>query len=99
MPSLTALELRRQRLTQQVVDHLDFLIGSISTKGFAYAAYNLTSKVDGKTKTRHIPKDMLPLIRRLTARYRKLKSLLRQLDEVNWQLLSHHGSLHPDGTL
>ena len=99
MPSLTVLELRRQRLTQQVVDHLDFLIGSISTKGFAYAAYNLTSKVNGKTKTRHIPKDMLPLVRRLTARYRKLKSLLRQLDEVNWQLLSHHGSLRPDGSL
>ena len=77
MPNLTALELRRQRLTQQVVDHLDFLIGSISTKGFAYAAYNLTSKVEGKTKTRHIPKDRLPLVRRLTARYRTLKALLR----------------------
>jgi hypothetical protein len=99
MPSLTVLELRRQRLTQQVVDHLDFLIGSISTKGFAYAAYNLTAKVAGKTKTRHIPKDLLPVVRRLTARYRKLKSLLRQLDEVNWQLLAKHGSLHSDGTL
>ncbi len=99
MPSLTVLELRRQRLTQQVVDHLDFLIGSVSTKGFAYAAYNLTAKVNGKTKTRHIPKDRLPVVRRLTARYRKLKSLLRQLDEVNWQLLAKHGSLRSDGTL
>jgi len=99
MPSLLTLELRRQRLTQQVVDHLDFLIGSISTKGFAYPAYNLTAKVGGKTRTRHIPKDMLPLVRRLTARYRKLKSLLRQLDEVNWQLLARHGSRHTDGTL
>jgi hypothetical protein len=99
MPTRAVLELRRQRLTQQVVDHLDFLIGSISTKGFAYAAYNLTSKVDGKTRTRHIPKDMLPLVRRLTARYRKLKSLLRQLDEVNWQLLAKHGSIHNHGSL
>ena len=99
MPSLRTLELRRQRLTQQVLDHLDFLMGSISTKGFAYPAYNLTAKVDGKTRTRHIPKDMLPLVRRLTARYRKLKSLLRQLDKVNWQLLVQSGSLHTDGTL
>jgi len=87
MPSLQTLESRQRRLTQEVIDHLDFLIGSISTKGFKYPAYNLTAKVDGKTRTRHIPKDMLPLVKRLTGRYRKLKSILRKLDEVNWQLL------------
>jgi hypothetical protein len=87
MPSLTTLENRRARLVQQLTDNLDFLIGSISTKGFKYPAYNLTAKVDGKTRTRHIPKDMLPLVKRLTGRYQKVKSLLKQLDEVNWQLL------------
>jgi hypothetical protein len=99
MPSLQTLEARQRRLTQQVVDHLDFLIGSISTKGFKYPAYNLTAKVDGKTKTRHIPKDMLPLVRRLTGRHRKLKSILRKLDEVNWQLLLQRAASHGDGTL
>lgn len=98
MPSLQTLEHRRQRLTQQVNDHLDFLIGSISTKGFNYPAYNLTTKIEGKTRTRHIPKDMLPLVRRLTARYRQLKSLLRQLDEVNWQLLAKRAAPQEDGT-
>lgn len=97
MPSLMTLECRRARLIQQVADHLDFLIGSISTKGFKYPAYNLTTKVDGKTKTRHIPKDMLPLVRRLTSRYQQLKSLLRQLDEVNWQLLSQRAKLKLNG--
>ena len=99
MPSLYVLELRRQRLVQQIEDHLDFLIGSISSKGFAYPAFNLTCKVDGKTKTRHIPKDMLPVVRRLLARYRKLKSLLRQLDEVNWQLLTKRASAQADGSI
>ena len=99
MPSLQTLESRKQRLTQQVVDHLDFLIGSISTKGFKYPAYNLTAKVDGKTKTRHIPKDMLPLVKRLTARYRKLKSLLKQLEAVNWQLLLERASRQNYGPL
>jgi hypothetical protein len=98
MPSLQTLESRRQRLTQQISDHLDFLIGSITTKGFKYPAHNLTTKVDGKTRTRHIPKDALPLVRRLTARYRQLKSLLRQLDEVNWQLLAKRASTQEDGT-
>jgi hypothetical protein len=99
MPSLQTLECRKQRLTQQVVDHLDFLIGSISTKGFKYPAYNLTAKVDGKTKTRHIPKDMLPLVKRLTARYRKLKSLLKELEAVNWQLLLERASRQDYGAL
>lgn len=97
MPSLQTLERRRQRLAQQVSDHLDFLIGSISTKGLKYPAYNLTTKVDGKTRTRHIPKDMLLLVRRLTARYRQLKSLLRQLDEVNWRRLAKRASIQKDG--
>jgi hypothetical protein len=99
MPSLQTLECRQRRLTQQIVDHLDFLIGSISTKGFKYPAYNLTAKVDGKTRTRHIPKDMLPLVKRLTGRYRKLKSILRKLDEVNWQLLLQRAASHVDGAL
>src|SRR5580698_3245660 len=99
MPSLQTLECRKQRLTQQVVDHLDFLIGSISTKGFKYPAFNLTAKVDGKTKTRHIPKDMLPLVKRLTGRYRKLKSILRKLDEVNWRLLLQRAAKRTDGAL
>jgi hypothetical protein len=59
----------------------------------------LTTKVDGKTKTRHIPKDMLPLVKRLTGRYRKLKSILRKLDEVNWQLLLQRAANHQDGAL
>ena len=99
MPSLLTLETRQRRLTQEVIDNLDFLIGSISSKGFRYPAYNLTTKVDGKTKTRHIPKDMLPLVKRLTGRYRKLKSILRKLDEVNWGLLLQRAASHVDGAL
>jgi hypothetical protein len=99
MPSLLTLEARQRRLTQEVIDHLDFLIGSISTKGFQYPAYNLTTKVDGKTRTRHIPKDLLPLVKRLRARHRKLKAILRKLDEVNWQLLLPRAAQQINGAL
>jgi hypothetical protein len=99
MPSLLTLEARQRRLIQEVIDHLDFLIGSISTKGFQYPAYNLTTKVDGKTRTRHIPKDLLPLVKRLTARHRRLKAILRKLDEVNWQLLLQRAAQQIDGAL
>ena len=88
MPSVTTLMARRDRLVEQVRDHLDFVVGSVSTKGFAYPAYNLTMKIEGKTRSRHIPKDMVPLVRRLTVRHRKLKLLLQELADVNWQLIS-----------
>lgn len=96
MPSLLTLENRRKRLVQEAVEHLDFLIGSVSTKGFKYPAYNLTATVKGKTRTRHIPKDLLPLVRRMTERHRKLKSILKKLDEVNWQLVLLRGRQETD---
>jgi len=82
-----------------VRDHLDFLIGSVSNKGFQYPAFNLTTKVEGKTRTRHIPKDMVPLVRRLTARHRKLKLLLQELADVNWQLICAGIELRYYGTV
>ena len=87
MPSVSRLITKRNRLVRQIKDHLDFLIGSISTKGLKYEAYNLTTKVDGVTKTKHIPRDMVPLVRRMTKRHQKLKGLLKELGETNWLLL------------
>ncbi len=78
---------KRDRLVRQITDNLDFLIGSVSTKGLKYEAYNLTTKSDGVTRTRHIPKDMVPLVRRMTRRHKKLKNLVRELGETNWDLL------------
>ena len=99
MPDLHTLECRQRRLAQEATEHLDFLIGSISTKGLRYPAYNLTAKVDGKTKSRHIPKDLLPLVKRMTGRYRKLKTILKKLDQVNWQLLLRRAAQQPDGAV
>jgi hypothetical protein len=98
MPAIMTLQRKRKRLTRQIEDHLDFLVGSVSTKGLKYEAYNLTSKVDGVTRTRHIPKDMLPLVRRLTKRHQKLKDLIRELGETNWLLVREGVDLRDNGT-
>jgi len=90
---------KRDRLVEQVKDHLDFLTGSISTKGLKYEAYNLTTKIDGKTKTRHIPKDLLPVVKRMTARHKKLKDLLKDLELTNWLLLRAGQALRYYGTI
>lgn len=93
------LRQKRDRLATQVRDNLDFLAGSISSKGLKWEAYNLTTKVNGITRSRHIPKDLLPLVKRLTQRQRKLKQLLKELEEVNWRLVLAGEELRDYGTL
>jgi len=90
---------KRDRLIEQVKDHLDFVAGSISSKGLKWEAYNLTTKVDGTTRTRHIPKDLLPTVKRMTIRHKKLKALLKDLEEVNWQLIREGETLRYYGTV
>ena len=99
MPSVTVLMKRRDRLVRQIEDHLDFLIGSVSTKGLKYEAYNLTTKIEGKTRTKHIPKDMVGLVRRMTKRHQELKAMIRELGEVNWLLIREGVDLRSYGTL
>ena len=99
MPSTYALMCKRDRLVRQIGDSLDFLIGSVSTKGLKVEAYNLTTKIDGVTKTKHIPKDMVKLVRRMTQRHQRLKKLIKELGETNWLLIREGVDLRDYGTL
>lgn len=98
MASVVVLMKKRDRLARQIQEHLDFLVGSVSTKGLKYEAYNLTTKVDGKTRSQHIPVDMVPLVRRLTKRHQKLKELVKELGETNWLLVREGVDLKYYGT-
>ena len=99
MASVTTLLKKRKRVLGKISDNLDFLIGSISSKGLKYEAYNLTTKVNGVTKTKHIPKEALPLVRKMTGRHQKLKELLKELSEVNWLLVREREDLRQHGSL
>ena len=99
MAGTYALMRRRDRLVRQIGDNLDFVIGSVSTKGLRYEAYNLTTKVDGVTKTRHIPRDMVDLVRRMTERHQQLKKLIKDLGETNWLLIRAGVDLQDYGTV
>lgn len=99
MSSITTLEKKRERLVRQIGDNLDFLIGSVSSKGLKCEAYNLTTKINGKTKTKHIPKDMVPVVRRMTKRHLELKQLIKELGETNWLLIREGMELQNHGPL
>ena len=85
--STDALEKRRKRLIQELLANMDFLIGSVSSKGLKCEAYNLTTKVNGVTRSKHIPKDQIAITRRATEKHRKIKELLKEISQANWELL------------
>lgn len=82
-----ALQTRRERLVLEINQNLDFLMGSISSKGNGSNAFNLTSKVDGKSVSRSIPVALTPLVRKMNGKHKKLKKLLAQLDQLQWEMV------------
>jgi hypothetical protein len=82
------LQQRRELLGEQIAAHLDILIGSVTTKGPKRPGFNLTFRVEGVTRTRHIRKENLERVRLMTARHKKLKQLIHKLSDLNWLILT-----------
>ena len=82
------LQRRRELLRERIAANLDILIGSVSTKGPKRPGYNLTFKLGGVTRTRHIRKQDEERVRLMTARYKTLKKLIQQLSDLNWEILT-----------
>jgi len=85
MKNLETLYRDRERLEKAIINNLDFLMGSVSTKGPSRPGLNLTFKVNQVTRTRHIRKELEPQIKQMTARWRRLRVLLHQLSDLNWE--------------
>lgn len=88
MKSFAALEKEHERVRQQAIDSLEFLMGSVSTKGPKRPGLNLTFKINQVTRTRHIRKELEPKVRDMTAKWRRLRLLLKKLSDINWQRLN-----------
>jgi hypothetical protein len=87
MASLWHLEQKQQRLKREITENLDILIGSVSTKGPARTGFNLTTKIKQKTVSRHIRKSLVGVVRQMTRRHGRVKRLIQQLAETNWEIL------------
>ena len=86
MTSRELLEKRQALLQQQIAANLDLLIGTLA-KSPAMRGYNLTTKRQGKTITAYVRKDLRRQVQIMTGRYQRVRRLLRQLSQINWQLL------------
>jgi hypothetical protein len=80
------LRIRKEQLLRQINLCLELLQGSLhqnpSQRGF-----RLTTKVDQKTVTKYVRKDLVPQVRAMTANHLKLRKLLQRLSDTNWRLL------------
>jgi hypothetical protein len=78
----------KSRLKNDIAALLDtFLIGSIG-KSPSMVSYNLTTKVNGKTRSRIVRKNLVPKGLEMSAHYKKLWSLIQTLSGVNWEILN-----------
>ncbi len=80
------LEQKKERLKREIYKNLDFLAGSITTQGPS-GGFILTHKEKGKTKSKYIRAGMVDDVRIMTKRHKRLKGLLKDLADVNWEIL------------
>jgi len=80
------LQFRQQQLKRQIQHALDLLQGSLH-KNPSQRGYHLTTKVDQKTLTKYVRKELVPRVRAMTANHLKVRKLLQRLSDANWRLL------------
>lgn len=80
------LRKRQAMLEEQICDNLDLLIGSV-VRSPAMMYHSLTTKVDGKTVTRYVRKGLVPKVKKMTDRHKRIRAMIQQLSKVNWELL------------
>ena len=82
------LKKRQSRLREDITAMLDsFLIGTMG-KSPSMTGYSLTTKVEGKTVTLYVRKDLVPKALEMGKRYKRLWILIQALSKVNWELLN-----------
>ncbi len=81
-----ALQLRRDLVLRQIHTRLDLLQGSLH-KNPSQRGFHLTTKIDQKTVTKYVRKELVPKVRVMTRNHLQLRKLLQRLSDVNWRLL------------
>ncbi len=86
MKRIDLLKRRQARLKEEIMANLDLLIGTVG-KSPLMAGHNLTTKVEGKTVSLYVRKDIARKAKEMTRRYKKVRLLIQKLSKVNWEIL------------
>ena len=80
------LQFRKEQLQRQINQALDLLQGSLH-KNPSQRGYHLTTKLDQKTVTKYVRRELVPRVRAMTSNHLKVRKLLQRLSQTNWRLL------------
>lgn len=87
MDRMEILKKQQANLREDINGMLDsFLIGTVG-KSSSMSGHNLTTKAEGKTVTLYVRKDLVPMAKEMSDRYKILWKLIQALSRVNWELL------------
>ncbi len=87
MKRIDILRKRRILLMGEITAGLNyFLIGTVA-KSPSMFGYSITTKVQGKTITRYVRKDIVTKALEMTKQYKKLWILMQKLSRINWEIL------------
>jgi hypothetical protein len=86
MKRIDLLRKNQALLKEQICSNLDLLIGSV-VRSPAMMYHSLTTKVEGKTVTRYVRKGLVPKVKKMTDRNKRVRVLIQKLSKVNWELL------------
>jgi hypothetical protein len=86
MKKIDLMKKQQDILKEQICRNLDLLVGSI-VRSPAMMYHSLTTKVEGKTVTRYVRKGLVPKVKKMTDRNKRVRTLIQKLSKVNWELL------------
>ncbi len=86
MKKIDFLIKQQDMLKEQIRNNLDLLVGSV-VRSPAMMYHSLTTKVEGKTVTRYVRKGLVPKVKKMTDRNKRIRTLIQKLSNVNWELL------------
>jgi hypothetical protein len=86
MKRIDLLRKRQASLKEQIFKNLDLLVGTV-VRSPAMMYHSLTTKVEGKTVTRYVRKGLVPKVKKMTDRNKRVRTLIQKLSKVNWELL------------
>ena len=86
MKRIDLLRKHQASLKEQICNNLDLLMGTV-VRSPAMMYHSLTTKVEGKTVTRYVRKGLVPVVKKMTDRHKRLRLLINKLSKVNWELL------------
>jgi hypothetical protein len=86
MKKIDLMKKQQDMLKQQICSNLDLLVGSV-VRSPAMMYHSLTTKVEGKTVTRYVRKGLVPKVKKMADRNKRVRTLIQKLSNVNWELL------------